>query len=281
MRRIVSLHSLFDFVLIEIFYELYLNRSITFTQILFECRFTAKASLKRHLVIHVNYSNGGENDTKHKYFCLSSLNPILLSNFSFVELKIEKIDDTFYVIQSNGGGGEPIEIGRNLYKCDECDQVFASQFYLREHRATHSNVCEICSRKFRTSAELDAHRQQGCVRLIDIGSIAVNCKPTAVDAADELHCDDNEPIGNDLIDMEQQSESMNANNKDEKSPDLMPKEPQHQGHVSGKKCTTKYKLEVHQRNQHRVYTVEKNVSKDGIVLIDGEWNFKCPLCDIT
>lgn len=41
--------------------------------------------------------------------------------------------------------------------------------------------CEICSQAFTTVAELNAHRQQGCEGLIDMDSIAMDCKPTAVD----------------------------------------------------------------------------------------------------
>lgn len=46
--------------------------------------------------------------------------------------------------------------------------------------------CEICSQGFRTVADLTRHRQQGCEGLIEMDSITIDCKPTAVDFYTEM-----------------------------------------------------------------------------------------------
>lgn len=50
---------------------------------------------------------------------------------------------------------------------------------VKKQRAQHK--CDICLHKFRTVAELNAHQQQGCERLIKVGLNTVDCQPTVVD----------------------------------------------------------------------------------------------------
>lgn len=54
---------------------------------------------------------------------------------------------------------------------------------LREHcKQQHYEIkCEICSHEFHSTAKLDAHRQQGCEGLIEIGSNAVDETKTIED----------------------------------------------------------------------------------------------------
>lgn len=57
---------------------------------------------------------------------------------SIAALKVEKIGNRFQIIQPNGGG-DPIDIGRNLYECGECEKSYLSSSYLKVHRkAKHS-----------------------------------------------------------------------------------------------------------------------------------------------
>lgn len=178
---------------------------------------------------------------------------------------------------------ENIDLSKSFcrYKTPQC---------LKQHMRSHGQAigeqnleCEICSNKFQTSDELNAHRQQGCVRLIDIGSIAVDCKPTAMDFAEDSHWDGNESIDND--DLEQQPEnSMDANEKGAKRGDkrlkptnLQPKEVLHECPECGKKYEIKGKLEVHQRQKHGQKAIDEE--KDYSVEVDGKRRFKCPLCD--
>lgn len=51
-------------------------------------------------------------------------------------MKIEEINNTFRIIQMNGG--DPIDIGRHFCTCDECGEIFVSQYDLREHHKTKS-----------------------------------------------------------------------------------------------------------------------------------------------
>lgn len=50
---------------------------------------------------------------------------------------------------------------------------------------------------------MDAHRQQGCEGLIEIGLNAMDCKPTAIDYNSEFNCDEN-----DSIDANEQTEDL-------------------------------------------------------------------------
>lgn len=69
---------------------------------------------------------------------------------------------------------------------------FPSHESLHEHSEQQSpQKCEICSHEFCTLVELDAHRQQGCEGLIEIGANPEDCKPTAIDYNSELNSEDN------------------------------------------------------------------------------------------
>lgn len=148
-------------------------------------------------------------------------------------------------------------------------------------------------REFWTSAELNTHRQQGCEGPIKIVSIASDCKPTAVDFANEFHCDDNESIGNYFTDLDEQSEcSMNANKNNAKNAgksleptDSLPEQPQHECGVCGKMYAIKNSLVYHLRRKHnrnsKQCLMTNDHEKDYSVQIDGKRRFKCPLCDST
>lgn len=63
--------------------------------------------------------------------------------------------------------------------------------------------CEICSQEFSTVEDLNAQRQQGCEGLIEIGSIVLDCKPTAVDFTGsecEIEIDEKQAIDDDGLD---------------------------------------------------------------------------------
>lgn len=47
-------------------------------------------------------------------------------------LKIEGTNSRFRIIQSDGG--DPIDVDRKLYKCDECDDIYMGSYELKEHR---------------------------------------------------------------------------------------------------------------------------------------------------
>lgn len=59
---------------------------------------------------------------------------------------------------------------------------FNSYRLLDDHfKQQTENTCDICSREFCTSDEFNAHQQQGCEGLIEIGSNIMDCKPTPID----------------------------------------------------------------------------------------------------
>lgn len=88
------------------------------------------------------------------------------------------------------------------------------------HGQTNQNpnhICEFCSHAFRTVEELNFHLQQGCEGLIEMSSIAMDCKPTAVDftisdcdmKTDEIQTvdDDDDVYDDGLNDINEQSKS--------------------------------------------------------------------------
>lgn len=147
--------------------------------------------------------------------------------------------------------------------------------------------CEICSHVFRTSAELNAHQQQGCEGLMEIDSIAMDCKPTAVDFTNESHTDANDLIGIDHIDLDEQSEyAKSVNKNDVKSSSKHTKSTespstdklQYKCTECGKKYASKKTLSNHRYKVHKGNYVGL---KYDAVQIDGKMRFQCPLCDHT
>lgn len=62
-------------------------------------------------------------------------------------LKIDKSNNKCRIVQANGGG-DPIEIGGHLNKCEVCGKIFLRKNRLKEHRAHHSSEvpfeCWLC-----------------------------------------------------------------------------------------------------------------------------------------
>lgn len=52
---------------------------------------------------------------------------------AFQELQIIKPHKKYQIIRANGES-EPIILGRNMFKCDDCDKVFARKEQLKRHR---------------------------------------------------------------------------------------------------------------------------------------------------
>lgn len=84
----------------------------------------------------------------------------------------------------------PIEVRRSadyLTKFPSASNVQSDRFdrqSLPDHwKKQNQNKCEICLHEFCTATELNAHRG-----LIDFGSIAMDCEPTALDSS-EFECD--------------------------------------------------------------------------------------------
>lgn len=152
----------------------------------------------------------------------------------------------------------------------------ATEFRCNQRKRKLDQKCEICSQGFRTVADLDAHRQQGCEGIIDIDSIAMDCQPTAVDFNTEFHSNDTDAIGNDFsVDKQLKlaksatkngAKRTKAMKKASKSTKLSPKESQlqHQQQQQpkciecGETFSTKSNLARHHRRKHMANEQEDN-----------------------
>lgn len=160
--------------------------------------------MKRHLVAHVNNSEGGEFSYR-----LHSNESQLFFKFLSKELKIDGINNKTRIVRADGDG-YPILLGLKIYECTDCNRIFDQHWYLKTHEKTcvkkrkqngqkqndltSAFVARIKtfnlpslhdqgddSQIFCSVAELDAHQQQECDGLIKTESNFLELKPSVVD----------------------------------------------------------------------------------------------------
>lgn len=160
---------------------------------------------------------------------------------------------------------------------------FTTQSLRNQRRQKPRHKCEICSHKFPTVANLNAHRQQGCEALIEISSVAMDCKPTAVDFMNS-QCDIEtaENQAKDIervIDMQSTSSKYVINPKQKKPGDghKLLQYGMETGEVvqsDQETSRTRYPCEL----CDKVYTTIVRLTKHRHTHMD-ERPFKCKLCD--